>query len=261
MSDMLSIGTTGLGAAQKSLDTISHNISNANTPGYSRQTTLLAARESVQMGQSFTGTGVDVRGTRRIVDNFLTSSLQNQQSNYSEFDSYSQIINQLDNVFSDPSTGISNVLNSFFNSIQDLNASPDSASARQLLLSQAQVLETRFLDLSERISSQFYNINTQLNGAVNQINSLSEQIAQINVKIVNTSSNAFAEAPNDLLDLREELVLQLSQYVSTSTTIQDNGSMNVFIGNGQAVVMNGTNNRLTAFPNTLDATRTDIAII
>ncbi|MCS5711438.1 flagellar hook-associated protein FlgK [Candidatus Berkiella aquae] len=261
MSDMLSIGTTGLGAAQKSLDTISHNISNANTPGYSRQTTLLAARESVQMGQSFTGTGVEVRGTRRIVDQFLTTSLQTQQANFSQYDSFSQVINQLDNIFSDPSTGLSNVLNSFFNAIQDLNANPDSVSARQLLLSQAQVLENRFVDLSERISSQFYNINTQLNGAINQINSLAEQIAQINVKIVNTSNNAFAEAPNDLLDLREELVLELSQYAATSTTIQDNGSMNVFIGNGQAIVMNGTSNRLAAFPNVIDATRTDIAII
>lgn len=261
MSDILGIGTSGLIAAQKSLDTISHNISNASSPGYSRQSTLLSARDAVQMGASFSGTGVEVQGTRRIVDQFLVTTLHRQQSTFSEFETFSQVINQLDNVFSDPSTGVTGVLNSFFNALQDVNANPDSASARQLLLSQAQVLENRFTDLSNQIASQYNNVSTQIMGAVNEINGIAQQLAQINVKIINTGSNAFSEEPNDLLDLREQLVLDLSKYVSTSTLIQDNGAMNVFVGNGQALVINGTSNRLAAIPNRTDATRTDIAIV
>lgn len=261
MSDILGIGTSGLMAAQKSLDTISHNISNASSPGYSRQVTLLSARDSVQMGASFSGTGVEVNGTRRIVDQFLTTNLHLQQANYSEFETYSGVINQLDNIFSDPSTGITAVLNTFFNALQDLNANPDSSSARQLLLSQSQVLENRFNDLNQQITSQYNNISTQIRGAINEINGIAEQIAKINVKIINTGTNTFVEEPNDLLDLREQLVLDLSKYVSTSTTVQDNGAMNVFIGNGQALVINGNFNRLTALPNATDATRTDIGIV
>lgn len=260
MSDILGIGTSGLMAAQKSLDTISHNISNASSPGYSRQVTLLSARDAVQMGASFSGSGVEVQGTRRIVDQFLTTNLQLQQSNFSEFDTYSGVINQLDNIFSDPATGITAVLNTFFNALQDLNANPDSSSARQLLLSQSQVLENRFGDLNQQITSQYNNISTQIRGAVNEINSIAEQIAKINVKIINTGSNTFVEEPNDLLDLREQLVLDLSKFVSTTTTVQDNGAMNVFIGSGQSLVINGNFNRLTALPNATDATRTDIAI-
>lgn len=261
MSDLLGIGTSGLSAAQKSLDTISHNISNANSPGYSRQTTMLSARDSVQMGGSFTGSGVQAQGTRRIVDQFLTTNLQLQQANFSEFDTYSGVINQLDNIFSDSSTGITAVLNTFFNSLQDLNANPDSSSARQLFLSQSQVLENRFTDLNQQITAQYNNIGTQIRGTINEINSISEQIAKINVKIVNTGSNTFAEEPNDLLDLREQLVLDLSNYVSTSTIIQDNGAMNVFIGNGQAIVINGNANRLATAPNSVDATLTDITLV
>ncbi|MGE3320364.1 MAG: flagellar hook-associated protein FlgK [Candidatus Berkiella sp.] len=261
MSDILGIGTSGLMAAQKSLDTIAHNISNASSPGYSRQVTMLSARDSVQMGASFAGTGVEVQGTRRVVDQFLTTTLRTQQSNYNEFDTYSQVINQLDNVFSDPATGITSVLNTFFNAIQDLNANPDSSSARQLLLSQGQVLENRFTDLSEQISSQYNNINTQLRGSIHEINGIADQIAKINVKIINTGTNTFAEEPNDLLDLREQLVLDLSKYVSTSAITQDNGAMNVFIGNGQALVINGTFNSLAAIPNSTDSTRTDVAIV
>jgi flagellar hook-associated protein 1 FlgK len=261
MSDILGIGTSGLVAAQKSLDTISHNIANASSPGYSRQVSVLSARESVQMGSSFAGSGVEVQGTRRIVDQFLIHSLHAQQSVFSEFDAFSEVINQLDNVFSDPATGITGVLNSFFNAFQDLNMNPDSSSARQLFLSQAQVLENRFSDLSQQISSQFNNISTQIGGAVNRINSISDQIAQINVKIINTGTNTFAEEPNDLLDLREQLVLSLSEYVSTSTIVQDNGAMNIFVGNGQALVINGSYNRLSMIPNLTDATKTDVAIV
>jgi flagellar hook-associated protein 1 FlgK len=261
MSDILGIGTSGLMAAQKSLDTISHNISNASSPGYSRQVSMLSARDSVQMGASFSGSGVEVKGTRRIVDQFLTTTLQFQQANFSEFETYAQVINQLDNIFSDPATGVTAVLNSFFNAMQDLNANPDSASARQLLLSQAQVLENRFSDLNDQIASQYNNISTQIRGSINEINSIADQIATINVKVINTGSNTFAEEPNDLLDLREQLVLELSNYVSTSTIIQDNGAMNLFIGNGQSLVINGSFNRLAAQPNTTDATRTDIAIV
>jgi len=261
MSDILGIGTSGLMAAQKSLDTISHNISNASSPGYSRQVTLLSARDSVQMGASFTGSGVEVQGTRRIADQFLTTSLQLQKANYNEFETFSQVINQLDNIFSDPSTGVTAVLNSFFNALQDVNAAPDSASARQLLLSQGQVLENRFSDLTQQISSQYNNISTQVRGSVHEINTISDQLAKINAKIVNTGTNTFAEEPNDLLDLREQLVLELSQFVTATTILQDNGAMNVFVGNGQALVINGAYNRLSAQPNTIDTTRTDIAIV
>lgn len=261
MSDFLGIGTSGLIAAQKCLDTVSHNIANAGSPGYSRQNTTLGARSAVQTGASFSGSGVEVQGTRRIVDQFLITTLNVQQSNYSEFDTYSQVIDQLDNIFSDPATGITGVLNTFFNALQDLNANPDSASARQLMLSQGQVLENRFTDLSNQFSAQYNNISTQITGSINEINSLADQITQINVRIINTGTNSFSEQPNDLLDLREQLVLELSQYASTSTLLQDNGAMNVFIGNGQALVINGSFNKLAAIPNATDATRTDIAIV
>lgn len=261
MSDLLGIGTSGLIAAQKSLDTVSHNISNASSPGYSRQSTVLAARESVQLGSSFTGTGVEVQGTRRYVDQFLVTSLHNQQSIYSEFDSFSQVINQLDNIFSDPSTGLTSVLNGFFNGIQDANANPDASSSRQLLLSQAQLLENRFTDLFEQVNAQFSNVNTQIRGAVEEINNIAEQIARVNVQITNTGKNTFTEEPNDLLDFREQQVLELSKYIATSTIIQDNGAMNVFIGNGQALVINGSYNRLASQPNASDASRSDIYVV
>ncbi len=261
MGDLLSIGTTGLLAAQKSLDTIANNIANASTPGYNRQVTLLDTLPSVKIGNSFQGSGVNIQGTERIVDNFVIQSLRVQQSNLSESESYNDILNQIDLLLADPSLGITDGLSNVFNSIQEITNDPGSIPARQLFITQSEILESRINELSRQISEQFNVVNSQIVENVNTINSLSHQIASINLEIQNLGNASFASAPNDLYDQRENLLLTLSQYVSLSTSVQDNGAINVFIGNGQSLVIGDEVVTLGTRPDAMNVLNTNIVTV
>ncbi|MGD9592758.1 MAG: flagellar hook-associated protein FlgK, partial [Candidatus Berkiella sp.] len=260
MGDLLSIGTSGLLAAQKSLDTIANNISNANTPGYNRQVTRLETLPSVKISNIYAGSGTTVQGTSRVIDDFVTQSLRVQQTNLSEAKAYSDVVVQLDNLLSDPSMGVSEALNLVFNTLQGINNNPGSLPERQMFISQAQILQTRFNELNRNITKQYDVINSQIVDSVNAINGLVEQIADINMKIQNLGEFNYASAPNDLLDQREELLLKLSEYVGVSTTDQGDGSVNVFIGNGQTLVIGTKPTTLSTQPNALDAMKTDIIV-
>ncbi len=260
MSDLLSIGTSGLLSAQKALDTIANNISNASTPGYNRQVTMLESLPSTKIGNSYAGSGVNTMGTARIVDQFITQSMRVQQTNLSEAQSYSDVVSQIDGLLSDPSMGISEALNLVFSSLQSVSNNPGSLPERQMFIAQAKILQNRFNEMNRNITKQYEVINAEIKESVNVINLLVEQIADINMKIQNLGDYNYASAPNDLLDQREGLLLKLSEYVGVSTTDQGDGSVNVFIGNGQTLVIGTKPTKLGTQPNSLDDMKTDIVL-
>ncbi len=261
MSDLLSIGTSGLLAAQNALDTIGNNIANASTPGYSRQVTLLDTLPSTQIGNSFSGSGVYVQGTQRIVNNFVTQSLWAQQSNLNQYQSFNDIMSQMDMLLADPSLGVTDGLSNVFSALQEISNDPGSIPARQIFITQTQVLQNRLNELNAQIYNQYNNINTQIIDDISAINSLSQQIAEINFQIQNLGSNNFSSAPNELLDTRENLILNLSQYVSVSTFSQNNGAVNVFIGNGQSLVVGNQALMLSPRPDPTNAINTNIVTL
>ncbi len=261
MGDLLSIGTTGLLAAQKALDTIANNISNVSTPGYNRQVTILDTLPSVQMGKSYTGSGVNVLGVQRIVDQFLTDNLRTQNTNLAHAQSYAEVMDQVDGLFSNPDVGISQGLNGVFDALQGVNNNPGSLPERQMFIARCQILQTRFNDLSNSISSQFDSINQQITESVSLVNGITEQIAEINLQIQNMGQMTFANAPNDLLDQREQLLLNLSKYISVSAVAQNDGPINVFTGSGQPLVIGTKATVLSTKPDPYDSINTNIVAV
>ncbi len=260
MGDMLNIGTSGLLTAQRSLDTTANNISNVNVPGYNRQVTLVGTLTSSQVGNGFSGAGSAVIGTQRIVSEFILQSMRLQQANLNESESYYDIVHRIDNFFSDPSSSITDGMNTFFNAIQEVTNDPSSIPARQVLLAQSQILQSRFNQMSAQITNEVANINGRLSQNVGEINSISTQLALINNRLMNIGNSSFATAPNDLLDQRDQLILDLSKHVNVSVNYHDNGSADVFIGNGQMLVLGTQVNTLAVKPNQFDASVYDIAI-
>ena len=256
---ILEIGTSGLLANQRALDTIANNIANASNPNYNRQETIQATRTPINMGYGFVGTGVDIVSVKRSVDTFLVDSMRVQQSSFNQVDTYSRITNQVANLLADSSIGISESLNSFFSSLQELSNDPASVPARQLLVSNAQVLEDRFNGLAGQITQETQNVNSEMSQIVTDINRIAGNIADTNTRIIGLSGSTDS-TPNDLLDERDALILELSKYVEVSTNTQEDGSINVFIGNGQTLVIGGNVNSLTIRPDPLDASNVDIAI-
>src|SRR5271169_4917472 len=148
MSDLFSGSISALNAAQIGLATTEHNIANANTPGYNRQVTVQSALPAQNTGSGYVGTGVAVSTVQRMYDQLLSTQVTQQQAQSSQLNTQYSQIQQIDNMMSDPTTGVTPALQSFFNAVNTVAGSPNSMPARQTMLSTAQSLSSTFQTLS-----------------------------------------------------------------------------------------------------------------
>ncbi len=260
MADLLNIGTSGLMAYQHALTTTSHNISNVNTEGYSRQTVELAARRAEYAGFGFIGTGVDASNVKRNYNDFLGEQVRKQTSSLGSFDAFHTLTAQIDNLLADPTAGLTPVMEEFFNASQLVSDSPSSIPARQVMLSSANSFSDRFHYIDQRLRDLNGRANKQLEVSVQEINSLATNIAKMNEEIARARGASGGKDPNDLLDRRDLLLKQLSQMVSVSTVEQDDGQVNVFIGSGQGLVVGTTTTNLAVVADELIPDRRQVAI-
>ena len=259
MADMLTTGVSGLLAFQRSLDTTSHNIANASTPGYSRQNAELMARPADAFGSGWIGNGVDISTVRRLYDTTLASQARSAGSNFQQLDTFSTYAGRLDNLFSDTSTGLATTLQKFINSVQAVADAPASITSRQVLLSQASALADRLKTYNTSLDNVNTQLSSQLASEATAVSTIAGNIATLNQRIV-AAQGINQQPPNDLLDQRDKLVSDLSTHMSVSTVMQNDGSMNVFMGNGQALVMNSSAVKLTTAGDQYSATRTRLVL-
>jgi flagellar hook-associated protein 1 len=258
MADLLSTSVSGLLAFQQALDVTSNNIANASTPGYSVETANLAEAPGQSSGIGFIGSGVDVQSITRSYNEFLAQQVRGSQASYSSSNTLATQAAQIDNMLSDSSTGLTATLQSFINSLQGVASTPTSTSARQALLNQAQALAQQLTSYDSQISQYGSQLESQLSGDVAQINTITANIASLNQQIAAESTDG--QTPNQLMDQRDQLITQLSQYVSVQTATESNGAMDVYIGSGQALVTGGTAAKLTTTAGAYDPSQLDIAI-
>ncbi|MDB5805670.1 MAG: flagellar hook-associated protein FlgK [Betaproteobacteria bacterium] len=242
---ILNIGVSGLNAAQAGIATTSHNISNVNTPGYSRQQTVQSTNTPQFSGIGYVGQGVDINTVRRQYDSFLTTQARTAQSASSQLSTQSSMLQNIDNLLADNQMGLTPVMNDFFSAVSTLASNPSDPAARQAMISAGQTLSTRFSSLSGQLSSMRDQTNATISQSVSTINSLTDQIAKLNNSIAAASGNANAP-PNDLLDQRDSLLRDLSKEISVSVVPANDGSLSVFMNNGQALVLGGQQTKLQA---------------
>ncbi|MGX5726286.1 flagellar hook-associated protein FlgK [Metapseudomonas otitidis] len=259
MADLLYIGLSGLRSTQTSLTTTGHNISNVNTPGYSRQQTVQQTNIPQFTGGGYIGSGSQVTDVRRLASEFLTSQLRTATSQNSELQAFKSQIEQLDSLLSSTTTGISPALKSFFTSLQTASQDPASLAGREAVLSQAKSLSDTFNTLYRQFDKQNEQINSQLGALTTQINSLAASVASYNDAIAKARSNG-AE-PNDLLDAREEAIRQISTMVGVKTLEQKDGTLSLFIGTGQPLVVGNAASTLKASPGVNDPSRYQVELV
>jgi len=257
---MISTGLTGLNAAQMGLLTTSHNIVNAGTPGYNRQQVIQASAVSQGTGAGFIGQGVNVSSVRRVYDDLLVSQGLQAQTQSSQLDSYYTQIRMIDNVMGDPNSGLSPALQSFFSGVQDVATNPESVPSRQGLLNSAEALVARFQGLSQRFSEIRDTLGEQISSSITEINALAQQIASLNFNIGKVEG-AYGQPANDLMDQRGELLARLNKEIGTTVVKQTDGSINVFIGTGQALVVGASAMALTPTASSADPTRTMVGYV
>ena len=258
MADLLSTSVSGLLAFQQALDVTSNNIANASTTGYSVETANLTPQPGQFTGAGYIGSGVTVQSVTRAYNAQLTQQVRSSQSSYSSYNTLATQAQQIDNMLSDSTTGLSASLQSFVNALQSVSTSPSSTSARQALLSQGTALAQQLQSYDAQIGQYGSQLESQISTDVGQINTLAGNIATLNQQIA--AATASGQSPNQLLDQRGTLVDQLSQYVSVQTLPQANGSEDIYIGNGQALVSGALAQPLTTVPGAYDPTQLHIGI-
>ena len=260
MSDLLNIAISGLRSYQAGISTTGHNIANAEAPGYSRQTVDLSTRDPQKMGGQFFGTGVDTASIGRVVNDFVNDKLRADISVFEQMNTYYNNIVQVDNLLAGESTSISLQMQNYFGALQVAADDPTSLTGRQMVLDNANALVERFHDLVSRQQQLELGVNQELVSTTGQVSVLAQGIADLNTEIINTGSGGFGAVPNDLLDRRDQLVRELSEKVELSVLPQQDGSLSVYVGSGQVLVIGGTANGLAVVPGSPDPDKQVVAL-
>lgn len=235
VSPLMSLGTRAMAASYASLQATGNNISNANTAGYSRQTAELQTAGGMYTGAGFFGQGVNVATVTRSHNEFLTREASNTRSVAAADEARSTQLARLEAVFKTGEAGIGYAAGTLFNAFADVASKPQDASSRQVVLGAADDLAARFRNAGNQLDSLQAGVSLDLRTAVTTVNSLTQQIANLNQKIANLKGAG--HSPNDLLDQRDTAINELSQYVQVSTIGADDGSTSVFLQGGQSLVL------------------------
>ncbi len=244
-TNILSIGQSALTAAQVGISVTGHNIANAATPGYNRQVVVQGSALAQDFGAGFLGQGTQIETVRRVYNDFLGVQVQSAQASKSGLETYYAQMRQIDNLLADPDAGLSPAMGDFFASLHEVSADPSSIPARQAVLSTAEALAGRFQGMGARLREIEQGVNSQITTSVTLINSYGEQIAQLN-DAIGRAQRSTGQPPNDLLDQRDQLVLDLNKEIKATVVKQDDGAYNIFVGNGQPLVMGNKTSQLVA---------------
>lgn len=256
---MLSTGISGLLAFQRMIDTTSHNISNSATDGYSRQRVELENRIGSAFGNGFVGSGVNVDSITRINDEFLTAQLRDANSEAQRLDMLSLLASQIDNAVADEQGSVAPALQQFFESVNNAAANPSSIPARQVLITDADNLASRFQFLDSQFDASNLDANNRTTALVREINTITGNLANINNDIQLARAQS-GQTPNDLIDQRDVLLNDLGSIVSINAVKQDDDTVNVFVGNGQQLVVGVSNRELETVVNNNDSSQLDVGI-
>lgn len=256
-SDVLGIGLSGAMVANRGVATTSHNIANANTEGFTRQRVEVDTRPPQLTGVGAIGTGVTINNIKRVHNEFLTQELRSNASLFNALESNHDFTSQVDNMLANPDAGLSPTLHKFFDAINGVSNDPSSQSARQVLLGEANSLSERFKYLNNRFENLRRGANETLKSYIIEVNDLAKSIADMNEKI-QIAKEVTQKEPSDLYDQRERLIQKLATKVDVRINEQDDGSYNVFVGNGQTLVLGERASTLALRQSKHDASQLEI---
>ncbi len=240
---ILGIGITGLNAAMGAVRTTQHNIANANTPGYHRQTIQLATNPPTYSGAGFFGNGVAVATVTRVYNQFLDNELMRNQGQQARYEVYSAYAGQIDRVLGDKDSGLGSALSSFFGAVQEVANDPTSMAAREAMLAAGRNLAGRMNNLGATLDDMLESINAEMSSIAAQANTYLRRIADLNDRIAQMQAMA-GNPPNDLLDQREQLTAELNKLVNVTVLRGGDGSYNLYLGGGQPLLVGNRPNLL-----------------
>lgn len=214
----MSIGRSGLGASKQALETTSHNISNSNTEGYSRQKVDQISSQPIRKNGLVVGTGTHIRGVNRVEDNLIEKKILGNQSTFSFFKERHNQLSQVQEIFNEIDTeGLNLLMNKFFNSFRSLANEPENESLKSIVRDNANLVINDFNRIGETLATQSNSIDQKIKMKVEQINFHSKKIADLNLRIAQLEASG--DSTGDLRDQRDGEIRELSKIVKVNTYI------------------------------------------
>ena len=240
MTDLISIGTSAVAAYQRALGTVSNNIANVGTDGYSRQEVVLEAGAAKKEGVLMMGTGVLADRIRRSYDAFTESNLRNSNSDLASKEPMVSYSNRVVDIMGGSTMGLTDALDKFFSSARNLSSDPASIVVRGSFVRDAQGLASRFNELSGQLDLLQSETREAIESNVGQINTLVKQLALVNGQM--TKQESVDRQPPQLLDQRDQLLKELSSIARVTTAFKTNGAVSVSLGPSviRDVILDGT---------------------
>jgi flagellar hook-associated protein 1 FlgK len=223
------IARSGMYVSQRGLFTTGHNISNVNTPGYVRQQSIIAEYNPMKSGNFQVGIGAYIQQTRQIRDQFLDNMYRDESQLLGYSEAKNKIIEEVQTVFGEPSDmGLNAVIDQFFQSWQELSKDPESLTVRAMVRQRGVAFTNAVNHIAAQLDKLQQDINNEIKIKIGEINSIAQQIAQLNVQIA--QNEATGDKANDLRDQRNLLLDDLSKLVNTDITERPNGMVYIAIG-------------------------------
>jgi flagellar hook-associated protein 1 FlgK len=257
VSNVFGIDVSALQAFQQAIAVTSNNVANASTPGYDVESVELATAAPQDSGSVAIGAGVTVSGVNRAFSQAAANQFNTSQSSLGQLNALQSYTSQIDNLFGTTAGGLTTALQTYYSGWSAVADDPTSSSSRQALLGDATALAQNLNSTSTQLNDLNADVNTRITADVQQVNSISTQISNLNQQIA--ASTGTGQAPNTLLDQRDQLVSNLSQLVGVTTTSNTDGSINVYVGNGQPLVLDSNTYSLSTVPNQFNASQLEIA--
>jgi len=238
---------SGLLANQKALEVTGHNVANLGTPGFSRQSAVMASASTRVYGNWRIEMGVDIEAIRQIRHTFNDNIYRTENNNLGYWETRSKAIDDLESILGEPmQKGLQAALNNFWDAFQELSKAPESLTVRALVKQRADALVNYLNQTGNQINKLQDDLNTEIKNRIDEVNDITEKIAALNVKIM--SAVAAGNTPNDYYDQRNLLCDRLSKLVKIDVWETQEGSMDILVG-GYFLVSKGEQKRLVAAPN------------
>ena len=258
MSGLLSVGTRALQSNQVALQTTGHNIANVNTAGYSRQTAVMQTVEGQFTGGGYIGKGVEILTIQRNFSAFLTRQSALAGATAAADSTRADKLRQLEGIFEGGPAGLGAAVNNMLNAFSDVASAPTDLTARTVVLTRIDETAARMRAASQQLDDLQQGVTQELSQKISAINSLAQSIADVNDKIGRAQGSG--QPPNDLLDQRDQFVRELNQYIQTTSIAADDGTVGIFIGGSQALVLGTTVAPLSLVDDEFGQTNAKLAI-
>ena len=238
MSDIngiMSMAGQALITQQQAISVTSHNIANVNTPGYSRQKLVMTTNTALNSAIGPMGNGVSGDAIERIYDRFLNAQILNENQELGRWDAQKQAVESLEMIFNETGgSGLSEAMSEFWNAWQELTNNPAGPTERQILVTRGQILASTFNKLDSDLNRSQQDLDLAIQGTVTDINRLTEQLADLNQKIVSSESGTLTA--NDYRDQRDLVLKELSELIDINAFEDASGSISVLIADGRPLV-------------------------